>query len=453
MRCRPFLLLLTAALCIGAGRARPPDPNRLLYHVETLDGAVLSTQGTDVLFNPASVIKVATSMWALDRLGADHRYETVVGYRGSWDPESGVVDGQLVLDGRGDPDFHPENLFLMAGALEQLGVTRITGGLVITGHFTVGWEHGAEGRMANPEQRALAMAYRARAAVDRTRWQPTHRAAWRELCARHGWDPTTPPSVRLLGPAAVAAEVEYTPLLRHLSNPLEFILKRFNAYSNNDIIRVAEGLGGVEGLERFLEQRLGAGPGEVQLETASGELTNRLTPRLVVQLLRAMHATLADHALAPHDVLPVPGCDDAPVSRMFPALTRPPLGRTAAVKTGTLRFTDGGVAALAGYFASPERGLILFCVAAPRAGSRIQSWRAMEQQWLVGLIAELGGASPDDCGPELLSSDDLAMVGLASDADPEVASRLSAVSLQLPHRNHAWATQLSPRGVGAASTR
>jgi len=422
--------VLAAALSLGAGRGRAPDPNRLLFHVETLDGAVLSAQGSDVPFNPASVIKVATSMWALDRLGADHRYETLVGYHGSFDPETGVVDGQLVVEGGGDPDFHAENLFLIAGALGQLGVRRVTGGLVVTGAFTVGWEHGAEGRMTDPDQRAMTMAYRARAALDRARWQSTHRAAWKALCTRHGWDPTTPPSVRLLGPAAVADRVEYTPLLRHLSNPLEFVLKRFNAYSNNDIIRVAEGLGGVEGLERFLERRLGAEPGEVQLQSASGELENRLTPRLVVRLLREMHATLSDHALAPHDVLPVPGCDDAPVSRMFPALTNPPLGRAAAVKTGTLRFTDGGVAALAGYFASPERGLVLFCVAAPRAGARIQSWRATEQRWLVGLIAELGGASPDDCGPELLSPDELAMIGQI--LDPSSAAEISAVNLELP---------------------
>jgi D-alanyl-D-alanine carboxypeptidase len=206
--------------------------------------------------------------------------------------------------------------------------------------------------------------------------------------------------------------------LRHLSNPLEFILKRFNAYSNNDIIRVAEGLGGAVGLEGFLRERLDAEPEQVQLQSASGELTNRLTPRLVVRLLRELHLTLTDHALAPHDLLPVPGCDNAPVSRMFPALTHPPLGRSMAVKTGTLRFTDGGVAALAGFFANPERGLVLFCVAAPRAGSRIQSWRSTEQQWLLSLISELGGASPDDCGPEVSQPDALAMVGPFPDPDP-----------------------------------
>ena len=148
----------------------------------------------------------------------------------------------------------------------------------------------------------------------------------------------------------------------------------------------------------------------MQLETASGEGSNRLTGRIVVRMLRELHRTLLDHALAPGDLLPVPGCDNAPVGRMFPSLAQPPNARALAVKTGTLRITDGGVAALAGFFNSRENGLLLFAVAAPKAGRRLNQWRSVEQAWVLDLLEQAGGVIPDDCGPEISSPDALASI-------------------------------------------
>ncbi len=410
---RTLLLLLVAGATLGAGRSRSPapDPNRLLFHVETLGGEVIASQGADEPFNPASVVKVATSLFALDRLGPDHCYVTTVSYRGTWDRATGSVDGQLVVEGGGDPDFHDQNAFLVALELNRLGVRRVTGGLAVSGPFTIGWEHGAEGRLEDQGQRALVMAQRVRQALDRGRWNRRQQATWRALAARRGLDPGAPPGVRIQGPAvAVDGAAATTPLVRHLSNPLEFVLKRFNAYSNNDIIRVADPLGGAEGLELYLRHQLAAPAGQVSFETASGERSNRMTARLVVRLMRELERTTCALALAPRDLLPVPGCDDAPVARMFPALATPAYARGLALKTGTLRITDGGVAALAGVFDTAARGLVLFAVAAPNAGRRLLQWREVEQGWLLRLVDGLGGVVPADCGPELSEPDSLARV-------------------------------------------
>jgi hypothetical protein len=95
---------------------------------------------------------------------------------------------------------------------------------------------------------------------------------------------------------------------------------------------------------------------------------------------------------------------------MFPALAGPPLTGTVTCKTGTLTNTDGGVAVFAGTFTSPEKGLVTFAIAAPRAGGRLQYWRQLEQRWVLALIEKQGGAVPIPCGKPLPFSDTYAEV-------------------------------------------
>ena len=405
---RLFALVLLTLLT--AGTAGAADRDRLFFHAETLDGRVLSSRGADTLFNPASLVKVGTTLWAMDRLGPDHRYRTVFGVKGSWDRGAGLVDGSLVVIGGGDPDFHVENVFMVARELNRLGLRRIEGWLRIDGTFWIGWENGVARRLMQPRDRMELMGRRLRAALDPDHWDTTTRAAWEDCCARRGWDPARPPRVEVIGRVWPGAPDDWTPLVTHRSNPLGTLLKRFNAFSNNDIVRVAEVLGGPAALEVFLEQKLGAAPETVQLTTASGEQRNRLTARAAVDLLREFRRATVEHGLTPRDLLPAVGCAPGPTRRMFPGLAAPATTGSVVVKTGTLTTTDGGVAVVAGFFESPASGEVLFCIAAPRAGGQIQHWRSLEQAWLLDLIATAGGAVQKPCGPELPFSDTLAEV-------------------------------------------
>lgn len=75
---------------------------------------------------PASVAKALTSLYALDVLGADHRFQTKViatgGLRG------GVIQGDLILVGGGDPTLSTDHLAQMAKALKSAGVREVKGG-------------------------------------------------------------------------------------------------------------------------------------------------------------------------------------------------------------------------------------------------------------------------------------------------------------------------------------
>ncbi len=406
---RPLMVAgILGALLVGpcaaeegtSARAAAGERAHLLWHAETLDGRVVASHGGDHPFNPASVVKVATSLEALDRLGPGYRWTTDIGVTGEWDHARGEVSGALVVTGGGDPDLQAENLMLIARALNEAGVRRVYGGLVVRGDLSVGWEHGEEGRLEDPTARMREMGFRVRAALDPRRWDHTKRAVWNALAARRGWDRTTPPRIVLMGSTTYATSDRVRPVLRHLSNPLPVVLRRFTVYSNNDIIRVAEPVGAA-GVERWLGTHLGAAGGELSLETASGEGTNRMTPRLVVRMLRLARTETARHGLALSDVLPVTGCDPGPLSH---ALAGIPEGAVVG-KTGTLLTTDGGVAVLSGVAAGVGDGGLVFCVAAPETRGHTQRWRAAEQRWLLDLLAALGGAQSGACPAELPFSD------------------------------------------------
>ncbi|MEM1066900.1 MAG: D-alanyl-D-alanine carboxypeptidase/D-alanyl-D-alanine-endopeptidase [Pseudomonadota bacterium] len=74
---------------------------------------------------PASVAKAATAYYALERLGPGFRYETRL--RATGPITKGRIDGDLVLEGTGDPTFDSDDLGDMFKALKEAGVREVAG--------------------------------------------------------------------------------------------------------------------------------------------------------------------------------------------------------------------------------------------------------------------------------------------------------------------------------------
>ncbi len=74
---------------------------------------------------PASVTKALTALYAMELLGASHRFETVLAATGG--VENGEVQGDLLLIGGGDPTVTTDTLADMAKALKEAGVTGVKG--------------------------------------------------------------------------------------------------------------------------------------------------------------------------------------------------------------------------------------------------------------------------------------------------------------------------------------
>lgn len=79
--------------------------------------------------NPASLMKLVTTAAALDLLGPAWNWTTPVWIQGP--TLNGVLDGNLVIKGSGDPKLVQERLWLLFRRVQQLGVREIRGDIVL----------------------------------------------------------------------------------------------------------------------------------------------------------------------------------------------------------------------------------------------------------------------------------------------------------------------------------
>ncbi|QTP57202.1 D-alanyl-D-alanine carboxypeptidase/D-alanyl-D-alanine-endopeptidase [Billgrantia sulfidoxydans] len=112
---RGFLISAEARLLGDAGR-----PGEVLGAIEP--GRQLS---------PASVSKAYLAAAALDRWGPQHRFTTRLVSSAELDAD-GVLRGDLILDGGGDPALTTEDLWRLAQRLHQAGVREVEGRLVVS---------------------------------------------------------------------------------------------------------------------------------------------------------------------------------------------------------------------------------------------------------------------------------------------------------------------------------
>lgn len=113
---------------IANGHTLPPSSYSLLVQEIRKDVPELSIR-PDTSRNPASVIKTLTTLVALDELGPAYLWPTEVYALGP--VKAGVLHGDLLLKGYGDPYLVTENFWKMLQALRRQGLHHITGDLLI----------------------------------------------------------------------------------------------------------------------------------------------------------------------------------------------------------------------------------------------------------------------------------------------------------------------------------
>lgn len=117
-------------------RPSPPSGARLVANAglsgrvgfavaDTATGEVLETLEPAVARPPASTLKAVTALYALEHLGYDWRFRTSILATGP--VEGGMVQGDLVLVGSGDPTMDTDRMLRLAHALAKRGVIGVTG--------------------------------------------------------------------------------------------------------------------------------------------------------------------------------------------------------------------------------------------------------------------------------------------------------------------------------------
>ena len=336
--------------------------------------SVITEHQGQVMMPAASLTKLATTLAALETWPLDHRFETMVGVHGT--VQDGVLNGNLVIQGSGDPLFVWEEGIVLANRLQELGIQRVTGDVLVNGVFTMNFAEDLSGSLTDLKQVMAASS-----------WTGAARQAYANLPSG-----TPQPSLQIDGgarwvPAAELDTMAVNWVVRHQSLPLVAILKAMNIYSNNVISELVADLAGGSGQVMALAAAAAdLPPEEISLVNGSGLGTaNQMSARAAVAMTVEIQRQLSGAGYSVADVLPVAGEDAGTLmGRRLPAM--------AAVKTGTL----AEVSALAGMVPTAERGPVWFAII--NQGWALPDLRVQQDQLLQAIQAHWGVA---DISPEM----------------------------------------------------
>jgi len=322
-----------------AGRGE--DPSRHGVFVQSLDGRqTFADHNADVPFNPASLVKLATSLVVLRKLGKDFRFETRVYVEGEPD-KSGALKGRLVVAG-GDPTFGDVSGVLIAKKLEERGIRSVPEELAVSPDFTFNFS-------GKPEESAERLS-----------------KVMKMTPKTHGVVASPP------GPPAFVVH----------SYPLSEILLYMNAHSSNFVAeRLGAMVGGPAGVRDFLVNEVKLPANQVMLSTTSGLEVNRLTARGLVSIIRALDAETRRQGLKIDDIMAVASDDYGTLRKR---MVGTPLEGAVVGKTGTLVHDDGGMASLGGVIYTQRSGKVCFVVLSQ--GSNVAERRSMTDQLLVEVV-------------------------------------------------------------------
>jgi serine-type D-Ala-D-Ala carboxypeptidase/endopeptidase (penicillin-binding protein 4) len=312
-------------------------------------GRTLARVAPNAVINPASLVKLATSLVALKDLGADHRFSVDVYADGSL-RKDGVYKGDLYFSGS-DPVFTDDSSAAVAKALTDLGIKRVDGKVFVSSDFSYDFNE-------LPAESAKLLA--------------------RNL------------GFRKAPQAEVADKVSGILLFTFRSQPLHRILLYLNTFSSNFVAhRVGQEIGGVDRIKRHLVDELKLPAEEVKLETTSGLGDNGMTATGIFAVIRELERELRRQGREPVDILPIATEKTSTLSRR---LSESEFEGAIVGKTGTLSARDGGpgIAILAGIAYQKNGGPIIFVLMSD--GRDVSKHKTMHDD-LLKLVLD-GNADP-----------------------------------------------------------
>ncbi|MFM9836226.1 MAG: D-alanyl-D-alanine carboxypeptidase/D-alanyl-D-alanine-endopeptidase [Methylophilaceae bacterium] len=110
-----------------------PQQNVAIYVQAVESESPILSHNANTSLNPASVMKLVTTNAALDMLTPVYRWKTEV-YRDG-NVSNGVLNGNLIIKGYGDPSFKAQEFWRLLMSLQQGGIKQIKGDLIIDKSF------------------------------------------------------------------------------------------------------------------------------------------------------------------------------------------------------------------------------------------------------------------------------------------------------------------------------
>jgi serine-type D-Ala-D-Ala carboxypeptidase/endopeptidase (penicillin-binding protein 4) len=368
----------TIAQYLQTLKAQGLDPQKQAVWLQTNSNLLIDRNGT-IPVSAASLTKTATSLAAITTWGLDKQFDTIVSANGKI--SQGTLEGDLIVRGSGDPLFVWEDAIALAQSLNQLGINRVNGNLLVVDKFHMNYK--ADPQKAGELLKQALTGINLPPALLKTEFKDVNIV---KLPTAPAETSTKLPQVSIVGNVIVTIDppTVITPLIRHRSLPLIDIVRQMNIYSNNEIAQIlADSVGGAEQVMKIVSTTAKFPPAEIQLINGSGlGVQNRLSPRAVCQIFRTLHQTLQPANLNLADIFPVAGAEYIGTlkERHLPAGT--------TIKTGTLN----EVSALGGVLPTRDRGLVWFVIV--NKGSQIAKLRQQQDTLLQSLIKEWGQVTP-----------------------------------------------------------
>ncbi|XTZ10594.1 MAG: D-alanyl-D-alanine carboxypeptidase [cyanobacterium endosymbiont of Rhopalodia yunnanensis] len=325
------------------------------------DWAYLGQNQSNLPLPAASLTKIATSIAALETWEIDHRFETIIYTVGSF--KDGILIGDLVIQGSGDPLFVWEEAITLGNHLNKLGIRKVIGNLIIVNNFSMNFK-------SDPQISGELL----KVGLDKSRWSRSV-----DTFVQHFYSNTPLPQVAITGEVKVQSNLPEGSqlLILHQSLTLTELLKQMNLYSNNAMAEsLAQSMGGAKTVAQKAARAANVPFKEIQLINGSGlGLENRISPQASVAMLIGIQKKLKENSLDVTDIFPMAGRDTTGTVKW----RNLPDGVT--VKTGTL----AQVSALAGIISTKERGQIWFSII--NHGYNIDLFR-VEQDRLLQRLAD-----------------------------------------------------------------
>lgn len=286
----------------------------------------------DLQVKPASVTKLYTTLWSLDSLGKDFRFQTKVI----------VKNNNLYLVGGSDPFFVTENLLVIMDKLERNGFTSFNK-VYFSEDFLLNWSD-------NPIKISATL----RSILNTSNWNQNTQRTFKDVndYIRNNTNDSelsiTKFEVKEIIPIKNIRLLTSEQSFLFKSSPLWQHFKQVNMYSNNFYTdKIFDFLGGNEDFSQYINNKLSVSKNEIYFYTGSGLGNNYTTCRTTLKMLNALETVMQNEGILHEEVIAVPGFDDGTLVNRF---TENHYRGKLTAKTGTLRDTS----TLAGYLFDKE---------------------------------------------------------------------------------------------------
>jgi D-alanyl-D-alanine carboxypeptidase/D-alanyl-D-alanine-endopeptidase (penicillin-binding protein 4) len=327
----------------------------------------VSNQGKTPL-PAASLTKIATTLAALHKWGAKHQFITDIYTTGSI--KNGIITGDLIVVGSGDPFFVWEEAIALGNSLNQMGIREVQGDLLVTNKFYMNYQERLPFGYAT---RSLQAGELLKQGLNYQLWQSEVTQQYLQMPSG-----TAQPQIAIAGDIKPLDKIPSTAqlLIRHQSLPLAEILRQMNIYSNNKMAQMlADLLGGASEVAKVSAEIANFPLGEIQLNNGSGlGEENRISPHAVCQMLIAIDKLLQEHSLNLSDLFPTAGKD------IVGTMKNRGLPPGTTIKTGTL----DNVSALAGVIPTSDHGKVYFSII--NYGRQVEYFRQQQDQLLNEIV-------------------------------------------------------------------